>query len=190
MSELQIGVSQNPARTETICGDCYTILSLNGSTTIGLADGLGHGPLANEAARAFCSAVENNLSSDLEPMLWEAHKAIAATRGVAAAVLRIDRVNDRIEYSGVGNIELQSLSRESIKPISMPGIVGHRMRKLMTFRYAIHRGDLLILHSDGISSRFHIEMLQNLSVQEIADSILNNFHNNRDDGTCIVLQVT
>jgi len=93
---------------EVVCGDDVAVV--RGETvTIVVADGLGHGPAAAEAARGFCDFAEGHPDRDLEFLLREGGAAIKKTRGVAAGILRIDEARNTVWFAGVGNIELRSL---------------------------------------------------------------------------------
>jgi len=76
-----------------------------------------------------------------------------------------------------------------IKPISRNGIVGYRLPRLQEFTYPYTPGDLFVLHTDGISSRFTMdgtlwtEGAQD--VQTLADEIARNFGKENDDVTVL-----
>lgn len=188
MNKLEIGIAQRPCKGQEECGDCFSIKQHGLVTTIALADGLGHGPLAATAAQLFCSHVENCEFEDLVDVIKQAHVPLEKTRGVAATILRIDQGTKRLEYIGVGNIGLQASSKAPIRPISMPGIIGQPVRKILPFSYDIEIGDLLILYSDGISSKFSPEHYLDCIAQSTADELMKNFGKDYDDATCIVVR--
>ncbi|MFC1850205.1 SpoIIE family protein phosphatase [candidate division CSSED10-310 bacterium] len=188
MMKLDIGSSKRPARGERICGDDFVIFSNHEETIIALADGLGHGPKAAEAAQAFCHYVEECQIHSLEEIIAGAHAHIRSTRGTVAGIVRINANLKQIEFSGVGNIELKCISQEPICPVSMPGIIGHRLHKTKLFSYKVNVGDLFILFSDGISSKFELEKYSHFNVQQIADAVLQDYEKYYDDRTCIVIR--
>lgn len=184
---LQFAISQRPARGEKICGDTYLVV--RGPTTIvALADGLGHGPIAAEASVAFCDYVGREADRSAEQILRGATSAISKTRGAAAALLHIDEEAGRLVFAGVGNIELQAVSRVPIRPVCTPGIVGRPLRKVVAYRYDLSPGDLLALYSDGISSRLDLKEFQRLEPQQVADSILERHGKHHDDATIVVIK--
>ena len=184
---LAICTAQRPYLGETVCGDAFTVVR-NRKTLIALADGLGHGPAAAEAANDFCRLAEQEHERDLSELMHLATEELVKTRGAAAALIRIDLVERRVEFVGVGNIELQAVSKEPIKPISAAGIVGRRIRKIHAFSYPIHRGDLLATYTDGISSRFSLEDYSKLDEQQLADKLLSEHGKLHDDATCVVIR--
>ena len=184
---LTICTAQRAYAGETVCGDAYTVVH-GERTLVALADGLGHGPAAAEAAESFCRFVTNRPTSGLGALLNQASDEIAKTRGAAAALLRIDNESGEIEFAGVGNIELQAVSLEPIRPVSVPGIVGRRIRKVQVYSYRIHEGDLLIAYTDGISSRFTLGDYAELEEQALADRVLADHGKLHDDATCVVIR--
>jgi serine/threonine protein phosphatase PrpC len=156
---------------------------------VALADGLGHGPMAHEASEAFCDYVRRSMEIGLEQLVRRASDAIARTRGAAAAVVRIDEEAGTLAFAGVGNIELQAISKVPIRPVSTPGIVGRPLRKVVVYRYEIGPGDLLALYSDGISSRFDLKKFKRLEPQQIADGILAQHGKHHDDATVLVIEI-
>jgi hypothetical protein len=150
--------------------------------------GLGHGEAAAAAADAFCAYVRSQPDASPDHVLLGAHAALRGTRGVVAAVLRIHPDPARLELAGVGNIEVHSVSRTPIRPTSHPGVVGVRLRTVRTVAFALHPGDLVILRSDGISSRFDLADLAHLDAQPLAEALLARHGTAHDDASCLVLR--
>ncbi len=185
---MVIGVAQRPANGETSCGDAYAIVRRGRRLLVVLADGLGHGPEAARAAHAFCSHAEAEADRPLDAILASADRIIAGTRGVAAALLRLDPPG-HFEYAGVGNIVLRVLSRTPIHPLSVAGTLGRRSaRRLRCERYAVDEGDLLVMHSDGVSGRYELERLRGTPPDRVARELLEVHGRPHDDATCLVVR--
>jgi len=157
-------------------------------TLVAVADGLGHGELAAVAARAFCAVAAERCQHSLVEIMEGAHVRLAATRGAAAALVSIDESKDSLEFVGVGNIDLKASARGRIAPVSTPGIVGSRIRKIKSFCYSLAAGDLLVVASDGVSLRFDVASFQHLEEQAMADAILVKHGKTHDDATCVVIR--
>lgn len=185
---VEIAHAQRPARGESVCGDAFAVVH-EPVITVALADGLGHGPPANEASEAFCDYVRRSMELGLEQLVRGASQAISKTRGAAAAVLRVDEQAGLLAFAGVGNIELQAVSERPIRPVCTPGIVGRPLRKVVIYRYRISPGDMIVLYSDGISSRLDLKKFRDLEIQQVADEILANHGKRHDDATVIVIGV-
>lgn len=183
-----IGVAQRPAEGETLCGDAYAIVPRGQTTLIALADGLGHGPEAARAARSFCSHVEATAASSLESILATAHQAVAGTRGVAAALLRLDPPG-HFEFAGIGNVVLRVVGRRPVHPISVAGTLGRRnARKIRCERFAVEREDLLVMHTDGVSGKWELGPLRAEPPGRVARDLLEVHGRSHDDATCVVVR--
>ncbi|MFF9035692.1 SpoIIE family protein phosphatase [Streptomyces sp. NPDC014892] len=137
-------------------GDAWAWVRTDSLTTLMLADGLGHG-LA--AARASSAAVEQLYRApELPPaqLLRRLEGALRDTRGAAVAVAQLDLAAGRLLFSGVGNIGARLRTGANWQPLlSRPGIVGaHRAARLPQQEVAWGDDGLLVLHSDGLPSRW------------------------------------
>jgi hypothetical protein len=187
---MNVEIAKRPMLGQSVCGDVASVIhTADGEALIVVADGLGHGSQAHEAAEAFCAFAELHATDPVEAIMSEGSRAIAATRGAAAALLRIGDGGSRLSFCGIGNIEVQAASAEAIRPICMPGIVGRQLRKVLAFHYALHAGDLLVVHTDGISSRFRLEDYAKLPAGEAADRILADHGKRHDDASCVVVRI-
>ncbi|HEU4726576.1 MAG TPA: hypothetical protein VFT22_01755, partial [Kofleriaceae bacterium] len=93
-----------------------------------------------------------------------------------------------LEHVSVGNVELVTRARDGVRPTTSPGVVGSRMRKLLETSHRVFAGDLLVLHTDGISSQLTLEGLRAIDPQAIADAILRDHGKPHDDAACIVIR--
>ncbi|MFO0579533.1 MAG: SpoIIE family protein phosphatase [Polyangia bacterium] len=188
----ELGSAQRAAEGETECGDAFLILDEPESVTLALADGLGHGTEAAKAAQAFCEEVRRHVALPLDEILQRAHQALRPTRGAAAAILRIHRLQNaslEARFAGVGNIALAVATQTPAAPISIAGTLGARLRRVTIFRFPLALGDLLVLHSDGIRSHFDARDLGQRPAQALAEDLLLRHGRLEDDATCLVVRV-
>ena len=187
---MDIGKVQRPAQGETVSGDTFRLIeSADEVLTVALADGLGHGPPAAEASVAFCDYVEQHQDEGLKRIMEGATRAIRATRGATAALLRFDPERTVLEFVGIGNIELQAVSQNPIRPVCAPGIVGRHLRKVLSFSYELATGDLIATFSDGLSSRLQLADYKRLAPQDLADTLLAEHGKDHDDATCLTFRI-
>lgn len=182
-----IGSAQRPVAGETVCGDAFVVVPFARGTLLCLADGLGHGPSARVASDAACSYVREHADMPLEAMIRAVDQAIRSTRGAAVSLVTFSA--NRLQFVGIGNVELRSVAREPIAPPTTPGIVGQGVRKVRIWEYPIAEGDLFVLMSDGISTRFELKELAHLSPQSLADTLLARHHKSHDDACCAVVRI-
>lgn len=182
-----VGITR-PMTGQEVCGDAYAIREDDGVLTLLLADGLGHGPLAavasTEAVRAFRAAAPGGPVA----LLTTVHRALAGTRGAAAAVARLE--GDQVRYAGVGNIAGvvdDGATRRAM--ISHPGIVGAQARTIRETTYPLPRGAVVVMHSDGLTERQSLDPYPGLlgrSALVTAAVLLRDFGVRRDDASVVV----
>jgi len=186
------GIAQRVCDGEIVCGDAYVTQLLHDGALVSVVDGLGHGPKAGEAAIAFTDmlAEDEAVGVGVEALMEEANRRLAGTRGAAAAILRVDESAHRVQFTGVGNIEMHAVSDVKMHPVCAPGIVGHRVRKLLSFEFELPAAAVIALCSDGISSRLHLDHYAHLEPQEMADAIMEHHGKSHDDATCVIVRYT
>jgi hypothetical protein len=186
---VTLGAAARSAVGETVCGDAFVAASYPGGTLICLADGLGHGPMAKEAALAACRYAREHAGEPLEAVMRGMDGVLRGRRGAAVSLLALEPEARRVRYVGVGNVELRAVAKVAIAPPNVPGIVGQCVRPIRVWEYPLTSGDVLVLGSDGISTRFELKELIRLDPQALADRILVSHHKVYDDGCCVVARV-
>lgn len=191
MAKLKYGVYQHPKVGYNVSGDAYFIKEHGTGMLICLADGLGSGPMAAQAAQRAVDWVADHDEDSLVNILQGCHRALRDTRGAAMALVRIETNIPRLSFLGVGNVEFHAWSTESMKPISGGGIVGSRLPTLREFSFPYTAGDLIMLHTDGISKRFSldgvVERMYPAPPQHLAEAIARDYAKSNDDVTLLVV---
>jgi negative regulator of sigma-B (phosphoserine phosphatase) len=186
---VEIGSSSRPAVGQSVCGDVYVTAPSARGTMLCLADGLGHGPAAREAAEAVCRYALAHVDEPLDVMLRGMDRALAGMRGAAVSVVTILSAARRMQFAGVGNVELRAAASARIAPPTTPGIVGHSMRRVRVWEYPLAPGDLLVLMSDGLTSRFELAPLAHMRPQELAEALVARYHKGHDDASCVAARI-
>jgi negative regulator of sigma-B (phosphoserine phosphatase) len=185
-------VASRPSPGEYSSGDLSVVEPVPHGVLIGVIDGLGHGVEAAKAAAEASATVRRCAGDPIESVLQSCHKALKGTRGAVITLLEMNRAEDTLTWSGVGNIEGRlwpampgaTLIRQS--PPLRGGVVGHAMPRVSTTVLPLSRGDLVILSTDGISNDFHEEFRLEGTVQQIADDILEEYWTAKDDALVLV----
>lgn len=179
-----------PITGETECGDVFGATETDDAVTGVLCDGLGHGPLAATAATEAVKAVLESPADEPANLIERAHRRMSHTRGGAIGVVRV--TGQIVSFAGLGNIAAMILTdRVRQRMLSVPGIAGHQARTIRQFEYTAPPGAAIILHSDGISSRWAPEVLPGLSARDpltIAAAVLAEAGTHRDDAGVLVLK--
>ncbi|OOC55402.1 MULTISPECIES: SpoIIE family protein phosphatase [Nocardiopsis] len=163
-------------------GDALAFRSGAGRRTVMLADGLGHGDAAAEASTLATRFVLHGGGGTPEALLRGLHEALRRTRGAAVAIAEIDEPRHRLTFCGVGNVGARLYRGGRWETLlSRPGIVGaFGLRTPLPTRYEWLPGDMLVLHSDGLPSRWTpagIERLRDRDAAVVAGAVF------RDSGS-------
>jgi anti-sigma regulatory factor (Ser/Thr protein kinase) len=174
---------------EEVCGDSWGVSASADETTLMVADGLGHGPDAAEAA-VQALRLFHRFNGHRAPVLLDyIHGGLRATRGAAVSIARFQPASRKVIYTGVGNVAgVLALNGELRRMVSMPGTAGHNARKIQAFEYPFTSG-LVILHSDGIASNWTLDRYPNLAARHptlIAAVLYRDLTRHRDDATVLV----
>lgn len=187
----EIGGVSIPAPGEIVCGDAWRAARREGAISLLVVDGLGHGPLAADAAGAAMAQFDKNAFDSPRAHIEAAHAAIAGTRGAAMAVARIDLEAGKLTYAGVGNISGTLLDAGQSRGLfSHNGIVGHQMRKVQEFEYPWQASSTLVMYSDGLQSRWSLDKYPGLAVRVppvIAGVLYRDFKRGKDDVTVVAV---
>lgn len=191
--DLRIGVSQHSLHDAPACGDTWHVTLGEQRLSALLIDGLGHGEDAERAAKAGAEAFVQCPFDAPEHVLGELHHAMTATRGGAAAIAQYHGAGDRLAFIGIGNIGATLIGGERPRGLaSHPGIVGGQYRKGQVFDYAHVKGNLLIMFSDGLQSRWNLQAYPGLAHRHpavIAAVLHRDFCRGRDDVTVLVIDL-
>jgi anti-sigma regulatory factor (Ser/Thr protein kinase) len=179
-----------PIASETECGDVFGVAETDIGVIGVLCDGLGHGPLAATAAAQGVSAVLEEPPGEPAALVERAHRRMAHTRGGAIGVVQLS--GHVIRFAGLGNIAAVILAEGTRRSmISVPGIAGHQARAIRQFEYTAPPGAAVILHSDGISSRWEAGVLPGLNARDplvVGAMLLAEAGTRRDDAGVLVLK--
>lgn len=179
-----------PVAGETVCGDGWSSHHAPQRSVYIMADGLGHGPLAAEAANEAVRVFQLSAQHAPERILHDVHSALAKTRGAAVSVAEILPEKQVLHYAGAGNISgLICTAGKTRSMVSMNGTVGHSIARVQQFTYPWLAGSALIMHSDGLSARWNVEQYPGLASRHpalLAGVLFRDFSRKRDDATILV----
>ena len=188
----EVGAVCLPILGEDENGDNWGVSYRRGGISVVVADGLGHGP---EAAKASTAAIGPSLDfgkGSPGARLEDAHGALRSTRGAAVAIADIDAYDGKLRFTGVGNIAASIVSNGPRRHLlSHNGIVGSNLRKVQEFEQPWDHSSLLILHSDGVNTRWDVAAYPGLMFNHaavIAAVLYRDFVRGRDDMTVVVIR--
>ena len=188
----QLGVVALPAPGERLRGDAWVAQRDAGILRVCVADGLGHGPLAYEAASRAASVFRSHPHDTPTELVQRMHLALRPTRGAAVAVAYAEPARGELRFVGVGNISAQVIGRDrSHSLMSHNGTVGHEVRRVQEITVPWTRGSLLLMHSDGLQTRWRVDQYPNVLEHHpaiLAALLQRDFTRGRDDVTVLAVR--
>ena len=190
--EWLVGSICIPLASEEICGDSWGITSLDSNVHLLVADGLGHGPEAASASLLAVDALLDNADKTPSRILQECHTKMKGSRGAAVAISNINTESNLLNFIGIGNIAgsiYSKIKRQHL--LSHNGIVGSNMHKTKEFVHDWSSDSILIMHSDGIGTKWDLDHYETLSERHpsVIAAVLHRDHTRvRDDSTIVVLK--
>ncbi len=156
------------------------------------ADGLGHGPQAQEAAEVAIATFGAAPFDDLCNALDGLHMALRSTRGAAVLAARLDMVKGECRYVGAGNVTARVISGVSDRTLmTQHGTAGLQVRRPeeMCAEWPAHAS--VVLYSDGILTRWKPQVLVPLLKHDptlSAALLVRDYCRGRDDATVVVVR--
>lgn len=173
---------------EEVCGDAWAV---KGNRAM-LCDGLGHGVsahLVSDRARQLFLAHEPDLP--LTQLMEQVHRALGSTRGGAMAVAEVLPEARQLNFCGIGNIAGLLVADRSRGLVSNNGTIGYKAGRIQSYSYPWDDSSLLIMSSDGITSRCTPEGYPGLLSRHpavIAAVLHRDYKRLTDDATLLVLK--
>lgn len=185
-----VGALSRPPASETVCGDAWAVQERDGRLTVMVADGLGHGSGAAAASTQAVEVFRRQSHLPVEELVASIHAELRATRGAAVAVAEVCP-DASVRFCGVGNISgMMATAAGRREMVTHHGTAGHQATKIRSFDYALEPGALVILHSDGLSSRWDLSDHPQLAARHpllVAGVLYRHHGRKRDDATVVVV---
>jgi anti-sigma regulatory factor (Ser/Thr protein kinase) len=187
---IDVGIVSTPIKGEEVCGDGWGVKKTVHSMLFMVVDGLGHGILAAEAARA-AERIFAMPSNDSPTMILQgSHDSLQKTRGAAMAVASLDIEKRLVSFAGVGNISgsiVRAVASHGMA--SHNGTVGHLLHRIQEFTFPWDSDSILVMHSDGVKSGCDLKQYPGVWSKHpalIAGMLYRDFSRERDDVTILV----
>lgn len=189
----EVGIYGRPHEEETVSGDHARVHRTGDTLVVSVSDGLGHGPLAREASVAAMQVFDERADGAPSHILEACHQALGATRGVVMAVCRVVEDTGTLETASAGNIDVQICGVRSVRRFGGSSVVVGGRRgppiKVRTDRVPFANGELLVVTTDGISSKLSIDddvALVRSHPIVVAQRIMERFARANDDALVLV----
>jgi anti-sigma regulatory factor (Ser/Thr protein kinase) len=192
---LDVGVACLPLDSETVCGDGWCVVQDGDRAMVLLVDGLGHGPNAAQAADVAIASFRGAVQRAPVEVVATMHDALRATRGAAVAVAEVRRsaAGATVHFCAVGNTVSAILGPGKPRSLaSMNGTAGMQVGKLQEFVQEWDAGSSLVMHTDGITTRWRLDAWPGVLGHDpaiLAAVLHRDFQRPRDDSTALVLSL-
>jgi anti-sigma regulatory factor (Ser/Thr protein kinase) len=192
-SSIRFGAVCVPKPNEVVSGDAWAVVLNSLRAVVLVVDGLGHGALAAEASAEALRLFRAHQHDPVAEIVERLHLGMRHTRGAAVGVAELDLGAREVRFAGIGNIAAAIIEENTTRNLaSLNGIVGHQVRRIQEFRYPLQPPNLLIMNSDGLSSRWSLERYAGATRRDpslLAGMLYRDFQRGTDDTTVVVTQI-
>ena len=176
---------------EDVCGDAWAWRMRDGRLSILVADGLGHGLHAHDAAELAVRTFAQHHERAPAQVIESVHAALRSTRGAAAAMLALDVERGIAQYAGLGNVAGNILPPAGGRHhlVSHNGTAGHTARHIQDFSYPVAPGSIIVLASDGLATQWDLAAYREAAqrcASVLAALLYRDYSRRRDDVTVVV----
>jgi hypothetical protein len=189
---FEFGSAVRPADGFSVGGDAVVTRELDGRIILAVIDILGHGPEAHTLAHRAQGLVETTSTATVPALIAMLDEELASSIGAAAGMVVLDPAIGEGFYAGVGNTVARVVGAragDDRRLVSVDGIIGQRHRSIRVIPLRLAIGEQLVLHTDGISSRFSTFEYPQLASEDVtvcARELIRRFGRSHDDAACIV----
>jgi anti-sigma regulatory factor (Ser/Thr protein kinase) len=188
----EVGIYGRPFPGEPRSGDLGYFWRNDALLFAAVCDGLGHGPLAREAAEAAIGALRSQGARGPAELLDGCHSAMHPTRGAVMAIATVDDTISAFETASIGNVAVQlAAHRRSQRFGGSSAVLGARtgLVRARSETCSIEPLDVLVMMSDGIKTQIALEEEPELLREHpivIAHEIVTRFGRSNDDALVLV----
>lgn len=186
---LEVAFVNRPCRGELVSGDAVSVTRVDGHVLLAVVDGLGHGREANTAAKTATRFLRKEGNADLAHVMGRLNERLRGTVGAAVSLCSIDLDSAAVRYLAVGNTVLRIEGERSQRIGAVAGTVGAQLSKTRVESAHLHRGDVLVIHTDGVSDRASLDdypQMRYQPVSTIAETLVTRYGKHHDDATALV----
>lgn len=192
---IEWGYAGQPLPGNEESGDRCLVQVANGSATLAIIDGLGHGREAALASAAVVETVEAHGQETLFQLFRRCHQRLQSTRGAAMTLARYEAAAHRIQWLGAGSVRAIMLrgkpggGASQHEMLVYSGTVGVKLPTIEVSSAPAQAGDLLFLATDGVDIRFAGGLRFGEPPRAQADRLLASYRDHTDDAMILVARI-
>lgn len=171
-SRAILSIYQQPKKGERMCGDIYFTYDTEQYIIVGIADGLGSGEEAFQAASHVLQCLEQSHHLSLKEIFLLCNHRLHHSRGAVLGIMKFFYQEETVRYASIGNIQLvlfPSLS-EGIRGIPRPGYLSGKPIHVREEEIQVKGPFRFIMYSDGFqvapSTLHFIQSMPNSTVNQ------------------------
>lgn len=173
------------SREQSAPGHGYAASLRDGVLLATVVDGLGTGPLCEQAVRTCLQVVEAEPDARLSTLMLRCHDALGTTFGAAVGLLRVNP-SGYGSFAAVGNILLVGQGRQPELYYGRPGVVGHMIENFTPETFYMAPGYLYCLATGGISTELDLTAMRGVNAEEAARSVVARWSTAGNDAAAVV----
>lgn len=184
---IEAYIYQHAKSGNHVSGDTYFVHSEENYFICAIADGLGNGPDAHQSAQVIPDILNEYHAKMIDELLIRCNEHMLHKRGAAVAIVKVDYKRRTVQYSCVGNVRFYLLQDKvnMIYPLPVMGYLSGRPQNPRTQTYDYRKGDLFLLHSDGVILKSpKASLKESAGAYELSKNVLPKIDYN-DDATFI-----
>lgn len=188
----RIALLSRPHPREKEAGDMSLVARRNNKLRLVVADGLGHGPAAREAARRAVESLRRDLHLDVSEAVFAAHAQVAGTRGATLGVADIDLAARTVRSTTVGNVRVAVFlgNGRLWSPCGTDAVLGHGrgnqgQLEVRVEQHPLPENAIVCLFSDGLASQLRLPW-QRVELDDLAIQLFQTFAVPNDDATLLL----
>jgi len=193
-ARLELGIAERALAGEARSGDRAVLVAYEGGALVAAIDGLGHGREAADAAATAAAVLSAHPEDEPVRLIDACHRALRRTRGAVMTLAWFDLDGGQLHWTGVGNVDGRLIHTRAGPGaptegvLIKGGVVGYNLPSIRVTGTHLEEGDVMVLATDGIDSRFARSITADDSAQAIADRILAEHAKERDDALVVVVR--
>ncbi len=184
-------VEKCPLNNASFCGDAGFLKEYDNKLFTAVIDVLGHGKEADPVAGMCLDFLECHYREDLTAVVSALHEHIRGTRGAVVSLCRLDLQSGELAFVGVGDTTVRICNASDRRLVSRSGVIGYALPTLKQETTTLTPGDVMLLHTDGVSGRYYLEDYPELlkeDAQTIVRHIMSQFGKVTDDALFIAVK--
>ncbi|MCR6105355.1 SpoIIE family protein phosphatase [Salipaludibacillus agaradhaerens] len=193
LKEMDVSIYKVAKKGNWCSGDSFYTIRTENYILCAMADGLGSGEEAMNAAEIAMDVIKNEHELDTGTIMDKCNQKMGGTRGVVLTILKFDFTSKMIDYTNVGNISciFYDPTGKLFRPVPVRGYLSGKRMKYRTQRIPFSKDVVFIMYSDGLAfnPNDHKIFARSEIPEQMMTNLLDNKASAKDDTTILIGKV-